>query len=207
MVSNRLIETVIIVAAISLFIISGIVLVSCSKPVEFSTTSETMSSDTNNEKSADIEEVNKEKMQISSLAFSNNESIPKKYTCDGENINPPLAISGVPEDAESLVLIVDDPDAPGGTWTHWTVFNIDPSLTDIPENSVPNSSVEGMTDSNNTGYDGPCPPSGTHRYFFRLYAISVKLDLDSSATADIIKDSIKGKTLATAELMGLYKRN
>lgn len=158
-------------------------------------------------------------MKISSSTFDSNQTIPSKYTCDGENINPPLQIADIPEDAESLVLIVDDPDAPAGTWTHWTIWNITPHINDISENSIPNRAswdpnspsvplpaMEGLTDFGKSGYDGPCPPSGTHRYFFKLYALDTMLDLPPSAKAGDIEKAMKGHILDKAELIGLYKR-
>lgn len=149
-------------------------------------------------------------MKITSAAFQHNGNMPSKYTCDGENINPPLSINDVPTAAKSLVLIVDDPDAPMGIWVHWTVWNIDPATTEIAENSVPKgidgSAVEGTTSFGERGYGGPCPPSGTHRYFFKLYALDTLLDLPSSAKAGDIEKAASGHILDKAELMGLYKR-
>lgn len=145
-------------------------------------------------------------MRIESSAFKNNELIPPKYTCDGEDINPPLLISDVPENAKSLVLIVDDPDAPRGTWIHWTVWNISPGVKEIPENSCPQNAVEGMTGSGRSGYSGPCPPYGTHRYFFKLFALNTTLDLDASVEAADIEKEMEESILAKAQLVGLYKR-
>ncbi len=145
-------------------------------------------------------------MKIESTAFKDNKLIPPKYTCDGENINPPLVISDVPENAKSLVLVVDDPDAPGGTWVHWTVWNISPNIKEIPENSCPQNSVEGMTDSGSSGYSGPCPPYGTHRYFFKLFALNTTLDLDTSVEAADIEKEVEENILEKAQLVGLYRR-
>ena len=145
-------------------------------------------------------------MKIESTAFKNNELIPPKYTCDGENVNPPLMMSDVPTGAKSLVLIVDDPDAPAGTWVHWTVWNINPEIKEIQEKSVPQNVVEGITDFGKPGYGGPCPPSGTHRYFFKIYALGSTLDIDTSIKASDIKSKIKGNILAKAQLVGLYRR-
>lgn len=145
-------------------------------------------------------------MFIKSPSFKNNEMIPAKYTCDAENINPALFFSGIPSAAVSLVLIVDDPDAPGGTWVHWTIWNMSPGTTEIAENSVPGSSAEGNTDFGTSGYGGPCPPSGTHRYFFKLYALDAALELDASALAADIEDAMQGHILGNAQLVGLYKR-
>jgi len=146
-------------------------------------------------------------VQIQSDSFENNKMMPAKFTCDSSNISPGLSFSGIPDGSKSLVLIMDDPDAPGGTWIHWTVWNIDPSVTKIPENSVPGGSVEGKTDFGKPGYGGPCPPSGTHRYFFKLYALDTVLDLDASAAANDIEKAMKGHTIDSAELIGLYKRS
>lgn len=145
-------------------------------------------------------------MSISSPAFDNNGDIPAKYSCDADNINPELVFEGVPSDAVSLVLIVDDPDAPGGTWVHWTVWNIDPGTISIAENSAPAGSVQGNTDFGVPGYGGPCPPSGEHRYFFKLFALDTTLDLAASATASDIESAMEGHILASAELVGLYAR-
>jgi len=145
-------------------------------------------------------------MNLESPTFSNHQNIPSKYTCDGENVNPPLKISEVPEKSKSLVLIVDDPDAPMGTWVHWTIWNISPKTTEIPENSVPEGAIEGMTDFGKPGYGGPCPPSGTHRYFFKLYALDITLDLDTSAKKEDIEKAMEGHILDKAELIGLYSR-
>jgi hypothetical protein len=146
-------------------------------------------------------------MQLTSTAFTHSASIPSKYTCDGENVNPPLAVSGVPAGAQSLVLIVDDPDAPRGDWVHWTIWNIAPTTSDIAEHSVPRRAVEGTTDFGNTGYGGPCPPSGTHRYQFKLSAIDTTLSLDSSARKADIERVAEGHVLAQTTLIGLYSRD
>jgi len=146
-------------------------------------------------------------MKIESPSFRSNEMIPPNYTCDGANVNPPLMISGAPEDAKSLVLIVDDPDAPSKTWVHWTIWNIDPDTKEILENGIPQGAVEGMTDFGIPGYGGPCPPSGIHHYFFKLYALDITLDLSSSASAVNIQEAMQGHILDSAELIGIYGRN
>ena len=156
------------------------------------------------EEDEDEEKAVVEDMKIESSAFNNNEMIPANYTCDGANINPPLTISGIPAGAQSLVLIVDDPDAPAGTWVHWTVWNIDPATTAISENSVPGGAVEGVTGFGTPGYQGPCPPPGTHHYFFKLYALDTTLSLGTSATAGNIEEAMKGHILDSVELIGLY---
>jgi Raf kinase inhibitor-like YbhB/YbcL family protein len=144
-----------------------------------------------------------EQLIITSPAFENNKLIPKKYTCDGEDVNPPLNIKGIPEGTISLVLIVDDPDAPMGTWDHWIVWNI-PPVSKIDENSVPG--VEGLNDFRKHSYGGPCPPSGTHRYFFKVYALDTKLDLSSNSRKKDVEKAMKGHILAKGELVGLYSR-
>lgn len=145
-------------------------------------------------------------MKLTSPAFENNQSIPSKYTCDGENVNSPLQITEVPEEAKSLALIVDDPDAPAGTWVHWVVWNIKPTTTVIEENSVPEDSVQGMNDFKKQTYGGPCPPSGTHRYFFKLYALDTELSLPSSSTKADVESAMKGHILDQVQLIGLYQR-
>lgn len=120
-----------------------------------------------------------------------------KYTCDGENVNPSLKILGIPENVKSLALVVDDPDAPLKTWAHWIVLNIDPQISEISENGVPPGALELKTSFGKPGYGGPCPHAGTHRYFFKLYALDAKIN---SA------EEIPAHTIASAELVGLYKR-
>lgn len=144
-------------------------------------------------------------MKITSTAFEHNTQIPSKYTCDGDNSNPPLTIEGVPETAKSLVLIVDDPDAPVGDWVHWTVWNIPSTTKEIAENSVPQG-IQGTTDFGTISYGGPCPPSGSHRYFFKLYALDSELDLPSTAKKADIEKAIEPHTLDSTHLMGLYQR-
>lgn len=145
-------------------------------------------------------------MQISSPAFTHNSDIPALYTCDGADRSPPLQISSVPSGAKSLVLIHDDPDAPMGTWVHWLLWNIDPKTEEIPEDSVPPGAVEGTTSWGKTGYGGPCPPSGTHRYFFKLYALDTLLALPPNAGKEKLEAAMQGHILAQGELVGLYGR-
>ena len=145
-------------------------------------------------------------MEIESPVFKNNKLIPSKYTCDGENVNPPLLIGDVPENAKSLVLIVDDPDASRGAFVHWTVWNIDPHIKEIKENSCPQKAVEGRTDFGRPGYGGRCPPSGTHRYFFKLFALNTTLDIDTSTEAADLEREIEDNILAKTQLVGLYRR-
>lgn len=145
-------------------------------------------------------------MRLVSKVFQNNGPIPAKYTCDGENVNPPLLISDVPEEAKSLVLIVDDPDAPNGVWTHWLVWNINTGLHEIKENEIPDEGVEGTTSFNKVGYGAPCPPHGSHRYFFKLYALNEFLALKPGAHKKDLENAMRGKVLDYAELIGVYKR-
>ena len=140
---------------------------------------------------------------MTSPVFENKGFIPSKYTCDGANVNPPLSIEATPEGTKSLVLIVDDPDAPMGTWDHWVVWNISPAKK-IEENSVPGT--EGLNSFNKHSYGGPCPPSGTHRYFFKVYALDTKLELKTNSRKKDVENAIKGHTLAKGEIVGLYKR-
>jgi hypothetical protein len=143
-------------------------------------------------------------MQITSTAFEHNQEIPSKYTCDGENVNPPLDFIAVPNEAVRLALIVDDPDAAVGDWTHWLVWNLAPSTLGIEENSIPG--VEGITDFKNIAYGGPCPSQGKHRYFFKLYALDTKLDLAAGATKKDLEAAMNGHIIGKAELIGLYER-
>ncbi len=143
-------------------------------------------------------------MSISSPAFAQEEAIPTQFSCDGENVSPELAWTGVPEGTASLVLIVDDPDAPVGVWDHWILFNIAPDTTGIPQGST--AGTDGSNSWDRTGYGGPCPPSGTHRYFFKLYALDTTLDLTEGSYKWAIEDALEGHILAYAELMGTYAR-
>ena len=143
-------------------------------------------------------------LSVSSPVFKNNELIPVKYTCDGEDVNPPLVIQGLPKETGSLVLIVDDPDAPMGTWDHWIVFNIRPTNR-IEENTIPG--IEGVNTWERHSYGGPCPPSGTHRYFFKVYALDSLLTLNSSVNKKDVEKAMQGHLLAKGELVGLYSRS
>lgn len=142
-------------------------------------------------------------LKITSPAFKGNSPIPSKYTCDGDNINPTLNIEGIPEDTKSLALIVDDPDAPMGTWVHWIVWNI-PILKRIEENSAPGT--EGMNSSGGHSFHGPCPPSGTHRYFFKVYALDCKLNINANSKKQDVERAMEGHILAKGEIMGTYAR-
>ncbi len=146
-------------------------------------------------------------MQIKSSAFHENGPIPAEFTCDGEDTAPPMMISGVPGGTKSLVLIFEDPDAPMGTWIHWIVWNIPPETGMLMPGKLPEGAVEGMTSFGRTGYGGPCPPNGEHRYFFRLYALDRILELSPSIDKKILFESMEGHTLAIAELSATYKRS
>lgn len=142
-------------------------------------------------------------MKLTSPEFENNKFMPAKYTCEGEEVNPALFIEAVPAAAKSLALVVDDPDAPMGTWVHWVVYDI-PVVGKIEENSVPGA--QGKNDSNPRNYGGPCPPSGTHRYFFKMYALDTKLYLPQGKTKQELEKAMQDHILDKAELIGLYKR-
>ena len=143
-------------------------------------------------------------MKITSSAFSEGGTIPDKYAKADQNVNPPLRIEGAPAEAKSLLLIMDDPDAPVGLFTHWLVWNVDPKTTEIAENSVPKGAVQGTNDYPNLGYGGPQPPSGTHRYYFKIYALDRTLDLKPGAKRKEVDAAMRGHVIAQAELMGRY---
>lgn len=142
-------------------------------------------------------------MRVSSPVFAHNQFIPKKYTCDGEDVNPAFEIQDIPANTRSITLIVDDPDAPMGTWVHWVVYDIAVSAR-IDENSIPGK--QGSNDFGRLAYGGPCPPSGTHRYFFKLYALDKKLGLSEGINKQGVEKAMQGHILAKSELIGLYKR-
>jgi len=146
-------------------------------------------------------------LSIASPAFPGNGLIPRQYTCDGGDRSPPLSIDGVPEKARSLALVVDDPDAPGGTWVHWVVWNIPADTREIPEGSVPPGALQGTNDFGTRKYGGPCPPSGTHRYFFKLYALDAPLTIPPGATKAQVETAMGGHLLGKAETIGRYRRN
>src|SRR5438132_14086888 len=146
------------------------------------------------------------KMKISSPAFQEGGTIPEKFSMNGQNVSPELRIEGTPAEAKSLALIVDDPDAPVGLFTHWLVWNIDPKTTQIAENSVPKDAVQGTNDFPGQRYDGPQPPSGTHRYYFKIFAFDRMLDLKSGAKRREMDAAMKGHVIAQGELMGRYSK-
>lgn len=150
-------------------------------------------------------------MKITSSAFANNGMIPAKYTCDGQDISPPLQWDGIPEGTKSIALICDDPDAPMGTFVHWVLYNLPKEAKELAENipadkELANGARQGTTDFRRVGYGGPCPPSGTHRYFFKIYALDTKLDLAAGATKSQLLKAIEKHILAQGELIGKYKR-
>jgi Raf kinase inhibitor-like YbhB/YbcL family protein len=154
-------------------------------------------------------------LTLTSSAFANQGSIPAKFTCDGDDVSPPLAWTGIPAGARSLVLIVDDPDAPDPkapkrTWVHWVLYNLPAKDGALPENvdggQLPTGARPGTNDWQRLGYGGPCPPVGRHRYFFKLYALVVMLPDLSDATKAALERAMQGHILEKAELMGTYER-
>ena len=150
-------------------------------------------------------------LEIKSKAFEEGGSIPKKYTCDGPDISPPLSWSSVPNGTKSIALICDDPDAPVGTWVHWVLYDLPANINNLSENIPPNKTLkngakQGTNDFRKIGYGGPCPPGGTHRYYFKLYALDTQLNLNPGSTKKQLLKAMKGHILAQAKLMGKYKR-
>src|SRR5262249_35471484 len=149
-------------------------------------------------------------MKIESTAFSEGSTIPRQYTCDGKDVSPPLSWSGAPDGTRSFALICDDPDA-SKTWVHWVLFDLPARTSDLPEgvppkDSVQGGGVQGTNDFRKVGYGGPCPPSGVHRYFFKLYALDATVRLGSNATKADVERAMKGHVLGDASLMGRYSR-
>lgn len=148
---------------------------------------------------------------ITSNAFDEGGLIPSKYTCDGVDVSPPLRWDGIPEGAASIALICDDPDAPMGTWVHWVLFNLPARAKELAENITTDETLtdgtrQGINDFGKIGYGGPCPPSGTHRYFFKIYALDTQLDLATGADKSQLLEAMEGHILAQGQLMGKYKR-
>jgi Raf kinase inhibitor-like YbhB/YbcL family protein len=141
-----------------------------------------------------------------SPAFSNGQRIPSLFTCDGDDVNPELRFDGVPKNAQSLALIVDDPDSPTGNWLHWSVWNIDPNVRTIAQDSVPDGGVEGETDFSEVGYGGPCPGHGEHEYRFTIYALDAMLDVPAGVPRHILEAAMQPHVLASATLTGRYQR-
>ncbi len=150
-------------------------------------------------------------MELTSNAFANGESVPARHSCDGEDISPSLEWSQPPQNTQSFTLICDDPDAPRGTWVHWVVFNLPSETRVLPEgvtseSGLPAGSLHGKNNWGDTEYGGPCPPGGTHRYYFKLYALDTTLDLKTGAGKSDVLHAMDGHVLAQAELMGTYER-
>ncbi|MDP4038782.1 MAG: YbhB/YbcL family Raf kinase inhibitor-like protein [bacterium] len=149
-------------------------------------------------------------MKMTSSAFENNGLIPTKYTCDSENINPPLILGDIPEGTQSLVLIMEDPDVPksiraDGLWNHWLVWDIIPNTTGVEENSEPKGTI-GKNTGGDFGYSGPCPPDREHRYFFKLHALDTKLNLNNEAKQSEVEQAMVGHILTQTQLIGRYNR-
>ena len=150
-------------------------------------------------------------IKVPAAAFKEGEFIPNTYTCDGDNVSPELSWTGIPSETKSIALICDDPDAPRGTWVHWVIYNIPASAKGLAEKvshnpTLPNGARQGINDSHELGYDGPCPPGGTHRYYFKVYALSKTLTLDSGATKAQLLKAMEGSVIAEGQVMGRYKR-
>jgi Raf kinase inhibitor-like YbhB/YbcL family protein len=145
-------------------------------------------------------------MRIMSPAFSNGHRIPSLYTCDGDDVNPELRFDGVPKDAKSLALVVDDPDSPSGNWLHWSVWNIKPDVRLIEEDSVPDDALEGETDFSEVGYGGPCPGYGEHEYRFTIFALDDVLNVPEGAPRHVLEAAMQPHILASAALTGRYQR-
>jgi Raf kinase inhibitor-like YbhB/YbcL family protein len=148
---------------------------------------------------------------LKSPSFKEGEMIPARFTCDGEDISPELAWESIPEECQTLAIICDDPDAPMGTWVHWIIYNIPADLRGTeegipPDDILPTGAKQGTNGWHRIGYGGPCPPGGTHRYFFKIYALDTKLDLEPGATKSQLLNAMEGHTLAEGQLMGRYRR-
>ncbi|MGA2668614.1 MAG: YbhB/YbcL family Raf kinase inhibitor-like protein [Ignavibacteria bacterium] len=192
---------------IYLLIIPVLVFLSCG------TKEQNVSTKTNPEKKvvSGTKEKKDMSINITSVTFDEGGLIPSKYTCDDQNMSPPLSLSSVPDTAKSLALICDDPDAPSGTWVHWVMYNIPPQTKELPEGipakkELPDGTKQGLNDFHDIGYGGPCPPGGTHRYFFKIYALDTELKAGSDITKQDLLDMMKDHILAQGQLMGKYSR-
>ncbi len=148
---------------------------------------------------------------VTSVAFDEGGLIPPRYTCDGANVSPPIQLTGVPEETKSIALICDDPDAPAGTWVHWVIYDLPPDLPGLPEAVSPDKTVlggakQGLSDFRKIGYGGPCPPGGTHRYFFKIYALDTATSLGPGARKGDLLKAMEGHVIAEGRLMGRYSR-
>ena len=158
------------------------------------------------------EEAVMKKITITSPVFQEGERIPFDHTCDGANVSPPLQWTGIPQGAKSLALIVDDPDAPAGDWVHWVFYDLPPDTSELPYavpdvEKIPSGGTQGKTDSGSVGYEGPCPPRGMHRYFFKIYALDAMLSLKPGVTKKELLKAMQGHVLAEGVLMGTYQRS
>ena len=150
-------------------------------------------------------------IEVRSSVFEHENAIPQKYACDGDDVSPPIEWRGVPAEAQSVALIANDPDAPGGTFTHWVVFNIPVGESGFEE-GVPNTTrlangaVQGVNDFKKIGYGGPCPPDGIHRYFFQVFALDTELDLSGDVTENELREAMQGHVVAEGEVMGKYRK-
>ncbi len=150
-------------------------------------------------------------IEVTSTAFEEGGAIPVRYTCDGLDVSPPLSWSSPPEGTRSVALIADDPDAPRGTFVHWVIYNLPPDTHELPEDvpeqeTLPSGAAQGVNGAGGVGYMGPCPPGGTHRYLFKVYALDTSLDLGAGATKEDLADLMEGHILAEGRLMGTYRR-
>ena len=150
-------------------------------------------------------------IKLVSRAFTEGQTIPRQYTCDGINVSPPLEWTGLPKSAKTIAIIADDPDAPAGTWVHWVIFNLPADTLGMVENvplteDVAGGGLQGKNDFQKIGYGGPCPPSGTHRYFFKIYALDVELPLKAGATKSEVEKAAEGHLVGQAQLMGTYRK-
>lgn len=166
---------------------------------------------TKNQPQSEKKGAGKMDITLKSAAFEEEGMIPKKYTCDGPDVSPPLTWTSVPAGTKTLALICDDPDAPAGTWVHWVLFNLPADTTELPESVPPQETLEsramqGTNDFRKIGYGGPCPPSGTHRYYFKLYALDTEIDLEAGITKNDLLKAMEGHIIGEGQLMGRYKR-
>lgn len=145
-------------------------------------------------------------MQITSPVFNNGDLVPVRYTCEGPNISPPLEFKDVPENAKSLVLMVEDPDAPAKPWVHWLVFNIPPSSIGFDEDSIEKGAQQGLCNGNTFGYEGPCPPENEHQYLFKLYALDKMLDIPAESDRKVVLEEMEGHVLAESALSASYRK-
>ena len=145
-------------------------------------------------------------MKITSTAMDGDCNIDSKYTCEGDNVSPPLTFSDVPPETKSLALIMDDPDAPNGTFTHWVLYDMDPNTAELAENTPPASGKSGLSGYGKTGYGGPCPPSGTHHYHFKLYALDAETGLAEGASKSEVESAMEGHVISGVETVGLYAK-